>query len=183
MKARETKNDDWQHGVPCFAVTEWELTDFHGNGKMCKVEKPTGGYQLQWGLFERIEQAMTQKRSAKTVRVLGFRNAFHWAPTRSNQWILDVPSDQFQFQRGALQVAQVNPPVTYHDGWSCAWYNCVHSSWTSIHPNQALTHHPSPPPPNPHSSPRSPTHSTSTSWFQKAWQCSPTLTANRERST
>jgi hypothetical protein len=68
LKVRETVNDEWRHGVPCFAETEWELEDYHGNGKMCKVEKPTGGYQLQWGLFERIEQAMNQKRSAKTVR-------------------------------------------------------------------------------------------------------------------
>jgi len=69
VKVRESTNHTWQHGVPCFAVTEWELEDYHGDGKMCKVEKPTGGYQLQWGLFERIEQAMSQKRSAKTVRV------------------------------------------------------------------------------------------------------------------
>jgi hypothetical protein len=68
LKVRETVNDEWRHGVPCFAETEWELEDYHGDGKMCKVEKPTGGYQLQWGLFERIEQAMNQKRSAKTVR-------------------------------------------------------------------------------------------------------------------
>ena len=52
LKVRETVNDEWRHGVPCFAETEWELEDYHGNGKMCKVEKPTGGYQLQWGLFE-----------------------------------------------------------------------------------------------------------------------------------
>ena len=68
LKVRETVNDEWRHGVPCFAETEWELEDYHGNGKMCKVEKPTGGYQFQWGLFERIEQAMNQKRSAKSVR-------------------------------------------------------------------------------------------------------------------
>ena len=68
LKVRETVNDEWRHGVPCFAETEWELEDYHGNGKMCKVEKPTGGYQFQWGLFEHVEQAISQKRSAKTVR-------------------------------------------------------------------------------------------------------------------
>lgn len=68
LKIRETVNDEWRHCVPCFAETKWELEDYHGTGKMCKVEKPTGGYQFQWGLFECIEQAINQKRSAKSVR-------------------------------------------------------------------------------------------------------------------
>ena len=68
VKVRDDVNDDnWRHGVACFAHTEWVMEDYYGDGVLCKVEKPTGGYQLQWGLFERVEQARSQKRSRKKV--------------------------------------------------------------------------------------------------------------------
>lgn len=68
VKVRDDVNsDNWSHGVACFAHTEWKLEDYHGDGVLCKVEKPTGGYQLQWGLFERVEQARAQKRKRRNV--------------------------------------------------------------------------------------------------------------------
>lgn len=69
VKVRESQDDPhWRHGVCCFAMTEWAMEDYHGDGKLVKVEKITGGYQLQWGLFERVEQAREQKRKQQKVR-------------------------------------------------------------------------------------------------------------------
>jgi hypothetical protein len=69
VKVRESLDDPfWRHGVCCFAMTEWTMEDYHGDGKLVKVEKITGGYQLQWGLFERVEQAREQKRKQQKVR-------------------------------------------------------------------------------------------------------------------
>ena len=69
VKVRESLDDPhWRHGVCCFAMTEWAMEDYHGDGKLVKVEKITGGYQLQWGLFERVEQAREQKRKQQKVR-------------------------------------------------------------------------------------------------------------------
>jgi hypothetical protein len=67
-KVRDDVNDErWKHGVACYAMTAWTMEDYEGDGVMVKVERPTGGYQLQWGLFERVEQARAQKRKRQQV--------------------------------------------------------------------------------------------------------------------
>ena len=48
------------------AETQWIEEEVPGGIR--KVEIPTGGYQLQWGLFETVEMALQQKRSRQRVR-------------------------------------------------------------------------------------------------------------------
>ena len=74
VRVRDNAESDakWRHAVLCFAMTEWVIEeDPSRRGKRVKLEKPTGGYQLQWGLFERVEQARTQKRGQQSVRPPG----------------------------------------------------------------------------------------------------------------
>jgi hypothetical protein len=74
VRVRDNAESDakWRHAVLCFAMTEWVIEeDPSRRGKRVKLEKPTGGYQLQWGLFERVEQARTQKRGQQSVRPSG----------------------------------------------------------------------------------------------------------------
>ena len=74
VRVRDNTESDakWRHAVLCFAMTEWVIEeDPSRRGKRVKLEKPTGGYQLQWGLFERVEQARTQKRGQQSVRPPG----------------------------------------------------------------------------------------------------------------
>ena len=56
----------WSHGVCTWAETQWIEEEVPGGIR--KVEIPTGGYQLQWGLFETVEMALQQKRSRQRVR-------------------------------------------------------------------------------------------------------------------
>ena len=55
----------WSHGVCTWAETQWIEETVPGGVR--KVEIPTGGYQLQWGLFESVESALQQKRKRQKV--------------------------------------------------------------------------------------------------------------------
>ena len=68
VKVRHSASEPWSHAVVCFAFTDWHLEDYHGDGVMRRVERPNGGYQLQWGMFERVELARKQKRKRSKVR-------------------------------------------------------------------------------------------------------------------
>jgi hypothetical protein len=56
---------EWSHGVCTWAETQWIEETVPGGVR--KVEIPTGGYQLQWGLFESVESALQQKRKRQKV--------------------------------------------------------------------------------------------------------------------
>jgi|AntAceMinimDraft_12_1070368.scaffolds.fasta_scaffold83790_2 hypothetical protein len=65
VRLRENLSDKWRYGVPVHAVTAWTTEDYRGDGVMCRVERPTGGYQVCKALSIKFKATNLRARSWK----------------------------------------------------------------------------------------------------------------------